>query len=123
MNINAITKVSETFKSAVRAEVAKGNHARWGERESVNVIEALFGLSESDADVQAEGFDAIRDKVAEVVNPSAFAQKLETLPDGTGVNADGEAETQGIVDGKFTSHPAWIRRAKRGTKKGGGLDV
>jgi hypothetical protein len=123
MNINAITKVSETFKATVRAEVAKGNHARWGEKESVNVIEALFGLGESDADVQAEGFDAIRDKVAEVVNPSAFAQKLETLPDGTGFDAEGKAETQGIVDGKFTSHPAWIRRTKRGGKKSATLDL
>ncbi len=113
-------KVIEAFKAEVRKQVAKGGHSRWGNDESVAVIAELVSVMNSDEELSAEGFDAIRDKVAEVVNPSAFAQRLESLPDGTGFDADGKAEEPNGVDadGKPThvAHPAWIRRPKKGKR-------
>lgn len=109
-------KVADTYKAAVRTAVAKGNHSRWGNEESVSVIEALFGLALSDEEVGLEGFDAISQQVSNVVNPSAFAQILEGLPDGTGQDKEGKPDKD--VDGNpKAAHPAWIRRGKRG---GGG---
>ena len=41
MKAETLTEIKETFKNTVRVEVAKGGHVRWGEKESVAVIEAL----------------------------------------------------------------------------------
>lgn len=96
-------KVAEVYKQAVREAVAKGSHQRWGNAESVGVVESLTELLSSDEEVGAEGFDAIREQVGNVVNPSAFAQVLEGLPE---------------------DHPSHIRRpekGKRGVNKGAAL--
>jgi hypothetical protein len=96
-------KVATVRRDTVRAQVARGNHSRWGGAESVAVIEELVSLLVSDEEVGAEGFDAIREAVTEVVNPSAFAQVLEKLDE---------------------SHPAHIRRPEKGkrtSKAGEGL--
>lgn len=127
MSQKVIEKVSATFRQTVRAQVAKGNHSQWREGDSLAVIEEMVGLLTSDEEVGAEGFDAIRDQMKRVVNPSAFAQSLEGLPDGSGKNKDGEAD--GSVDpesGKFVAtpaHPSWIRRAEKGKRAGKSLDV
>lgn len=87
-------EINEAFKTAVRRCVAQGNHAKWGEGESLEVIEELVGVLVSSEDASLEGFASIRAKVALVVNPSAFAQFLEKQP---------------------LDHPSHIRRPKRGT--------
>lgn len=94
MNVN--DKVKEANKNAVRAAAKAGGNSRWGEAESLAVIEELFNLAISDEEVQVEGFDAIRDCVAAVINPSAFAQRLEKLPE---------------------DHPARIVRVKGASRK------
>lgn len=94
MKQETVQEIKDTFKTVVRQQVAKGGKVRWGEAESLAVIEALVEVMMSNADAQADGFDAIRVNVAQVVNPSAFAQTLERLP---------------------KDHPASITRPKRGT--------
>lgn len=95
MKAETIAEIKETFKVTVRAQVGKGGHVRWGEAESLAVVEALCDVLLNNEDAQADGFDAIRENVRQVVNPSAFAQKLEDLP---------------------IEHPSHIRRPKRGTR-------
>lgn len=62
------------------AEVTKRSeanmHGSWGTDDSIAVIEQLADEAYS----SGEGFDAIRSFVADLVNPSAFRQKLEKLP-------------------------------------------
>ena len=95
--------LAETFKVSVRKFVAQGNHAKWGEAESVGVISDMTDALMSDKDASAEGFDAIRAFVAKVVNPSAFAQTLDKLP---------------------KEHPAHLVRPKRGSGGAkGGIEV
>lgn len=94
MNKETAESIKQVYTTAVRAAVAKGNHARWGEAESLSVIEALFDAAVSDDDALAEGFDAIRANVAKVINPSAFAQVLDKLP---------------------KDHPSSITRPKKGS--------
>jgi len=104
-NMNNDTKImlAEAFKVSVRKFVAQNNHSKWGEAESVGVISDMVDALMSDDDASAEGFDAIRAFCAKVVNPSAFAQSLEKLPD---------------------SHPAHIVRPKRGSGGAkGGIEV
>lgn len=102
------------FLKAVQVNVEKGNHARWGNDESVSVIEKLVEAVNSD-DSQP-GFDAIRDYVATVVNPSAFAQKLEELSDGSGKDNEGKADAR-------PASPRYIRRPAKATRsRGVGLE-
>jgi len=99
------TKVmlADAFKVSVRKFVKAGNHAKWGEAESVGVISDMTDAMVSDDDALNEGFDAIRAFVAKVVNPSAFAQTLDKLP---------------------KDHPAHLNRPKRGTGGAkGGIEV
>lgn len=109
MKQETIEVLKTTFKNAVRAAVAKSGGLRWGEAESLSVIEALVEEYVSNEDAQTEGFDAIRANVSRVVNPSAFAQFLEKLPT-TGFNEEGEPEKGGTYP-----HPARITRPKRGS--------
>lgn len=121
MDKSVIEKVQAQFRGLVREQVAKGNHSRWGESESVAVVEGLFALAASDDEIGGEGFDAIREQVKRVINPSAFAQGLEGLSDGTGRDKEGKADL--APDGSpNAAHPAWIRRAEKG-KRSGRLDV
>ena len=112
--------LAEAFKTSVRKAVAKGNHARWGEAESVAVVSDMTDALMSDEDASAEGFDCIRGYVAKVVNPSAFAQSLDKLPNGT----DRERGTYDEASGKvreakagedLVAHPSYLNRPKRGT--------
>ena len=82
MQTETIQEINETFKTLVRQQVAKGGGTRWGEAESTEVIAGLVDLLVTNEDASTEGFDAIREKVSRVVNPSAFAQVLEKLPEG-----------------------------------------
>lgn len=99
-------KIKEAFKAVVRERVALGNHARWGESDSLAVVEKLVEVLQGDDELALEGFDAIRANVGQVVNPSAFAQVLEKLPDGVDKDANGVVQP---------AHPSFIRRPKRGT--------
>lgn len=94
MKPETLAEIKDTFKTVVRQQVAKGGKVRWGEAESLAVIEALCDVLLTNEDAGADGFDAIRANVGQVVNPSAFAQTLEKLP---------------------KDHPASITRPKRGT--------
>lgn len=87
-------ELDKSFADSVRKCVAKGNHARWGEPESVRVIKDVVEAFVSSEDAMSEGVDALESYLAAVVNPSQFAQRLEK---------------------KDTSHPAHIRRPARGT--------
>lgn len=100
MKIETVNEIKETFKMSVRTQVAKGGGVRWGEAESLAVVEDLVTVLLSNEDAQAEGFDAIRHQVGQVINPSAFAQRLEKLEVG---------------------HPSRIVRPKRGTGGSRGL--
>lgn len=115
-------KVADVFRKAVRERVAANNHAAWGNADSAKVIEALVDLVISDDEVQLEGTDAISGQILAVVNPSAFAQKLEELPDGSGKTADGEADVDAEGVAK-AAHPSFLRRPKKGTGRGKALDV
>ena len=68
--------IRDVFQSAVKAELAKSNGTKWGNDESVNVILALFcdNVGEDSMAQDAEFVAAIK----KVVNPSAFAQSLES---------------------------------------------
>lgn len=109
MKSETLQEIKDTFKTVVRQQVAKGGKVRWGEAESLAVIEALVDVLVSNEDAQADGFDAIRTNVGQVVNPSAFAQTLEKLP-AVGFDEKG----QPLAGGTFP-HPARIVRPKRGT--------
>lgn len=87
-------KLKAAYVAKVTERVVLGNHASWGEEDSLAVIEELVGVMTSDDELTLEGFMCIRENVKNVVNPSAFAQVLEKLP---------------------LDHPRHIRRPKRGT--------
>lgn len=115
-------KVSAAFKEIVRKRVAAGNHTQWGNADSVAVVVALVELMVNDDEVQLEGTDAIEGQIGLVVNPSAFAQRLEEFPDGTGLRANGDKDLD--AEGKpVAAHPSYIRRPKKGTSRGVKLDV
>lgn len=75
-------ELKKVFVQAVTVAVAKGGGVRWGEAESLAVVEAMVEAMLASDDAMAKGFDAIRANVGKVVNPSAFAQALEKLPEG-----------------------------------------
>lgn len=112
--MNVKEQIDQIFRTTVAAQVEAGNHARWGNDESVAVIRALADVAFGDLN---EGFDAIEARVAQVVNPSAFAQSLETLSDGSGKDRDGNKDDRPAAK-------CWIRRPSRGTRRGkdSGLD-
>ena len=130
--------ITEAFKTSVRNSAAKAGHIRWGENESTAAIVAAIvagamesGLDETEATAMASNLTPY---VREVVNPSAYAQKLEQLPDGTGLDAEGKAETVSydeasgglmpfVTVGVHKAHPAYIRRPARGSRKGGSIAV
>lgn len=70
--------ITETYQNAVIAAVKKTNHSAWGADESVEVIEKIVDAAYLGD--EPEGFDAVRGLVKELVNASAFRQKLEKLP-------------------------------------------
>ena len=125
-----MSNINQKFKGAVRALIAKGNHVKWGESDSVAVIVAMAtaigeesGLSAVEATALGE---ALAPYAAKVVNPSAFAQGQETMPDGSGFDAEGKAENLSYDSasdslrlvaevGEHVAHPAYIRRPKRGS--------
>ena len=97
--------INEAFKASVRAQVAKHNHSKWGGDDSTEVICEVVkaaamesGLDKLEATTLAGN---IRTLVLEVVNPSAFAQKLEKLP---------------------KDHPSYVKRPERG-QRAANLDV
>jgi hypothetical protein len=103
MNNDTKIMLAEAFKVSVRKFVAQNNHSKWGEAESVGVISDMVDAMTSNDYALEEGFDSIRAFCAKVVNPSAFAQSLEKLPD---------------------THPAHIVRPKRGSGGAkGGVEV
>lgn len=95
--------IKEAYQATVAEQVKKGANARWGEAESVAVIKAVVkagamesGLDEVEANALADNVVA---EVARVVNPSAFAQRLEKLPDGHAckiTRSKGERKLQGL---------------------------
>lgn len=130
--------INQAFKQAVRSAAAKSNHAKWGETESTSSICAAIeaaamesGMDEVEAKAMVQNLTPY---VREVVNPSAYAQKLEQLPDGTGKDAEGKDETVSydtasgglmpfVTVGAHVAHPAYIRRPARGSRKGGSIAV
>lgn len=94
---NVIKKVQKTYADAIRGAAAKNGNSRWGSNESIAVITALVELLVGDEEVGLEGVDAITTEITNVVNPSAFAQALETLPE---------------------TNPCHIRRPEKGGRKG-----
>lgn len=123
--------INEAFKASVRAQVAKTFHRSWGADESLETILACVkaavmesGLDETEA--RAITSNLRESRMGKVINPSQWAQELEILPDGTGFDAEGKAETSTFSEesdslvpksdkNEFVAHPSWIRRAKRGT--------
>lgn len=77
MNPELQKKVHDHFIVARDKALAANSHTRFGETEQAAVVEAMVDLLVNDADVAAEGYDAIRLPIAAVLNASAFAQKLE----------------------------------------------
>lgn len=75
-------EIHEEFKGLVRKTVAANGNTRFGEKESLDVIEGLVDILTNDEEAGNEGFDSIREHIRLVVNPSAFAQRLEKLPEG-----------------------------------------
>lgn len=69
--------ITETFVAAVAARATANMHGSWGTEDSVSVIEQLVDAAYLGD--KPEGFDAVRALVADLVNPSAFRQKLEKL--------------------------------------------
>jgi hypothetical protein len=71
-------KIFKVFATAVQLQVEAGDHKKWGQDDSREVIRAIsdeaYGLE--------EGFDVISDYVFELCNPSAFKQKLQAKPEG-----------------------------------------
>lgn len=68
--------IKDVFQASVKAELAKSNGTKWGNDESVNVILALIAdnVGGDDCSKDSEFVAAIK----KVVNPSAFAQALES---------------------------------------------
>lgn len=127
-----MNKVTEAFRKAVEAQVVKGGRRTWGADDSCAVIESLVDCLINEKEVASEGYDAIADRVKKVVNPSAFAQVLESLPDGTGMDAEGKASRLTFDAASYTvreagkdevivPHPMAIRRPTKGKRSTGGL--
>jgi len=71
--------IKEVFQQTVKAELAKSNGTKWGAKESVAVILALIADETGGPDADPSGFDAeFVEAITKVVNPSAFAQSLES---------------------------------------------
>lgn len=90
-----IESVKKAYSDTVTARVKANGGSSWGGADSVAVIEAITDAAYLDG--EAPGFDAIRELVSELVNPSAFRQKLEKLP---------------------PTHAAYVRPGEKG-KRGG----
>lgn len=71
-------EIMKVYVGAVAARVKMNGGTSWGGADSTAVIEALADAAYS----TDEGFDPIRGLVGELVNPSAFRQKLEKLDVG-----------------------------------------
>lgn len=66
----------EVFQKAVAEQLAKTNKSKWGAEESLAVIVALI-IDETGAPEIAENAELVG-AIKEVINPSQFAQKLES---------------------------------------------
>lgn len=66
------SKIPQVFATAVKKELLTSGGG-WGGKNSTAVIEAIC----DEAYGAEEGFDTIRLYVSQLVNPSAFRQKLE----------------------------------------------
>lgn len=66
------SKIPQVFAAAVKKELLT-SAGGWGGKNSTAVIEAICDEAYS----EGEGFDGIRLYVGQLVNPSAFRQKLE----------------------------------------------
>lgn len=79
-----MTAIKEVFQAAVKTELAKSNNSKWGAEESLAVIMALLADETGETKYLAtEGQDLvdiapIRDAIKTVINPSQFAQGLES---------------------------------------------
>lgn len=71
-------ELKAVFQKAVQTRVEANGRSGWGGEDSLKVIEELADAAYSND----EGFDGIRSWVASLVNPSAFRQVLEGLPEG-----------------------------------------
>ena len=78
--------MKDTFKQAVREAVENGGHARWGEAESLSVCKAVIAKAAGESGLDEIEAQALANNAAtyiqKVINPSAFAQILEKLPEG-----------------------------------------
>lgn len=69
-------KITVAFATAVKEQL-KTSGGGWGGGNSTAVIGALVETMVGEEEIALEGFDAIRLYVGQLVNPSAFRQKLE----------------------------------------------
>lgn len=76
--------VKDVFQATVKSELAKSNSSKWGAEESLAVIMALLADETGEPKYLAtEGQDLIdispiKDAIKTVINPSQFAQALES---------------------------------------------
>lgn len=68
--------VKDIFQASVKAELAKSNNSKWGAEESLAVIMALI-VDETGAPEIAEN-EELKAAIKTVINPSQFAQALES---------------------------------------------
>jgi hypothetical protein len=91
--------IVETYKQTVIECVKAGGGTRWGEAESRKVIRECAKAAAMESGLDATEASALADSLiaqaGRVINPSAFAQKLEDLP---------------------ADHPAKLNRPKRGER-------
>lgn len=68
--------VKDVFQAAVKTELAKSNNSKWGAEESLAVIVALI-IDETGEPAVAENSELLG-AIKTVINPSQFAQALES---------------------------------------------
>lgn len=68
--------IKEVFQAAVKTELAKSNNSKWGADESLAVIIALF-VDETGEPAIADNAELVA-AIKTVINPSQFAQALES---------------------------------------------
>jgi len=66
--------LKQVYSNAVAARLSAQSNRGWGGKDSLAVIEALTDWAYGESN---EGFDPVRESIGELVNPSAFRQKLE----------------------------------------------
>lgn len=71
-----MTAIKEVFQAAVKTELAKSNNSKWGAEESLAVIIALL-IDETGAPEIASN-EELKAAIKTVINPSQFAQGLES---------------------------------------------